>query len=59
MSLYNVHPLFTNCIISPILRATTEKYSKNRINPSIYPNIFPDLAIEPETSYSAFALATT
>ncbi|KAF9813879.1 hypothetical protein SFRURICE_008034 [Spodoptera frugiperda] len=34
MSLNNVHPLFTICVISPILRATTEKFSKNRKKPS-------------------------
>ncbi|KAF9788917.1 hypothetical protein SFRURICE_018493 [Spodoptera frugiperda] len=34
LPLYNiVHPLFTNCVISPILRATTEAFSKNRKMP--------------------------
>ncbi|KAF9800404.1 hypothetical protein SFRURICE_016794 [Spodoptera frugiperda] len=30
MPLYNVHPLFTIYVISPIHRATTEKFLKNR-----------------------------
>ncbi|KAF9798933.1 hypothetical protein SFRURICE_019715, partial [Spodoptera frugiperda] len=34
MPLYNVHPLFTISVISHILRATTEKFSKNRKKPS-------------------------
>ncbi|KAF9812643.1 hypothetical protein SFRURICE_018073 [Spodoptera frugiperda] len=34
MPLYNVYPLFTICVISPILLATTEKFSKNRKQPS-------------------------
>uniref|UniRef100_A0A2H1WM22 SFRICE_030816 n=1 Tax=Spodoptera frugiperda TaxID=7108 RepID=A0A2H1WM22_SPOFR len=29
MPLYNVHSLFTICVISPILRATTEKFFVN------------------------------
>ncbi|KAF9795649.1 hypothetical protein SFRURICE_015199, partial [Spodoptera frugiperda] len=33
MPLYNVHPLFTICVISPILHATTEKFYKNRKSP--------------------------
>uniref|UniRef100_A0A2H1WDD2 SFRICE_021838 n=1 Tax=Spodoptera frugiperda TaxID=7108 RepID=A0A2H1WDD2_SPOFR len=34
MPIYNVYPLFTVCVLSPILRATTEKFSKNLKKPS-------------------------
>uniref|UniRef100_A0A2H1WD45 SFRICE_030467 n=1 Tax=Spodoptera frugiperda TaxID=7108 RepID=A0A2H1WD45_SPOFR len=30
MPLYNIHLLFAICVVSPILCATTEKFSKNR-----------------------------
>ncbi|KAF9804552.1 hypothetical protein SFRURICE_014460 [Spodoptera frugiperda] len=39
MPLYNVHPLFTICVISPILRATT--------NSKMSSNTLPDTEIEP------------
>ncbi|KAF9804806.1 hypothetical protein SFRURICE_007709 [Spodoptera frugiperda] len=45
MPQYKVHPLFTICVISPILRATID--------------ILPDPGIEIETSCSAVAIATT
>uniref|UniRef100_A0A2H1V182 SFRICE_027306 n=1 Tax=Spodoptera frugiperda TaxID=7108 RepID=A0A2H1V182_SPOFR len=49
MPLYNVHPLFTICVLSPILRATTEKHPSNSL---------PDPGMEPETPCSAVALTT-
>ncbi|KAF9797674.1 hypothetical protein SFRURICE_017869 [Spodoptera frugiperda] len=32
MPLYNVHPLFTICVISPILRGTTQNFFENPKN---------------------------
>ncbi|KAF9794127.1 hypothetical protein SFRURICE_009504 [Spodoptera frugiperda] len=56
MPLYNVHPLFTICVLSSILRDTTAKNQKIRKNPS---NTLPDQGIEPEIPCSAVAVATT
>ncbi|KAF9809926.1 hypothetical protein SFRURICE_002156 [Spodoptera frugiperda] len=61
MPLYDVHPLLTIVSLVPCNRgcayyiATTEKFSKNRENPS---NTFPYPGIEPKTSCLAVALAT-
>ncbi|KAF9808017.1 hypothetical protein SFRURICE_017189 [Spodoptera frugiperda] len=55
MPIYNVHPLFTICVLSPILHATIVKFLKNRKMPN---NTMPDPAIVFETPSPAVALAT-